>query len=57
MELFTTKEEGDKRLAICKKCEYFKDTPLVKQIYCDKCKCVMKMKVYMKGATCPIQKW
>ena len=57
MEFTVTKEEGLKRLGICKKCEFFKDKPIVPQIYCDKCKCVMKLKVYLKGATCPIQKW
>jgi len=54
---FLSKEEGLKRLEICKQCEYFTHTPIVKQIYCDKCKCVIKLKVYMKGAKCPIQKW
>ena len=52
---FLTKEEGLKRLEIWKKCEHFKDGPVIQ--YCDKCKCVMKLKVYMKGAKCPIQKW
>jgi len=54
---FLSKEESLKRLEICKQCEYFTHTPIVKQIYCDKCKCVIKLKVYMKGAKCPIQKW
>ena len=55
MNQFLTKEEGQKRLKICKKCEHYKDVPVL--YYCNKCKCVLKMKVYLKGAKCPIQKW
>jgi hypothetical protein len=52
---FLTKKEGLKRLKICEKCEHFKNVPVIQ--YCDKCKCVLKIKVYMKGVKCPIEKW
>ena len=55
MDQFLTKKEGQKRLKICKKCEHYKDVPVL--YYCNMCKCVLKMKVYLKGAKCPIQKW
>ena len=52
---YLDRKKGLKRLYICKKCEHFKNVPVLQ--YCNKCKCVMKLKVYIKGARCPIQKW
>ncbi len=42
-----------KRLAICKKCEFF----IKKTSQCEKCKCFMKLKTRFKGSTCPVGKW
>lgn len=41
------------RLDICKACPEFFE--LTKQ--CSKCGCVMPLKVKLKEATCPINKW
>jgi hypothetical protein len=54
LEFFVQKEESDKRLEVCKKCEHYKDTPVK---YCEECGCVLKLKIHMKGVKCPIQKW
>lgn len=44
---------SDRRLAICKECEYF----IPKTSKCDKCGCFMEYKTLIKSSTCPINKW
>ena len=42
----------DKKLTICSSCENYKKS--IKQ--CSICKCIMPLKVFIKGNTCPIGK-
>jgi hypothetical protein len=45
--------DAKKRYEICKSCpEFFKSTR-----QCKKCGCVMSIKVHIKEATCPLDKW
>lgn len=39
------------RLDICNTCEYKSD------IICNKCYCILKVKVSYKGSSCPERKW
>jgi len=48
-----SEEEQQKRLDICKKCEYYSP----RQQRCKQCGCYMKHKVRFSASTCPIQKW
>ena len=49
----TTTEEYNKRLDICKSCEfYFKPTGT-----CKKCGCFMRLKAKISSLSCPINKW
>jgi hypothetical protein len=58
-----SKEEQEKRLNICKECEFFtpniKDLPERhrKQERCIKCGCFMKFKAKLRSQSCPIGKW
>lgn len=45
-------EEAERRLNICKGCEFFVDDKR-----CLKCGCFMKAKVHLRSATCPEKKW
>jgi hypothetical protein len=47
------KKESLKRMSICLKCEHL--IPLLK--VCKICKCVMPLKVKLKEASCPKNKW
>ena len=48
-----SEEERNKRLEICRGCEFFnKDGEI-----CSKCTCHMKIKTYMRSSNCPIGKW
>lgn len=48
-----TEEEAEHRLNICSQCpELIKATSQCKQ-----CGCFMKVKVKLKDATCPLNKW
>lgn len=48
-----SKEEEEKRFAICKECpEFIKITTQCKQ-----CGCIMKAKTKLAEATCPIGRW
>lgn len=42
----------DERLKICESCEFYKITKR-----CDKCGCIMPLKVQLAEAECPIGKW
>tara|TARA_R110000744_G_scaffold378850_1_gene495644 strand:+ start:24190 stop:24603 length:414 start_codon:yes stop_codon:yes gene_type:complete len=49
----TTTEEYNKRLDICKSCEfYFKPTGT-----CKKCGCFMRLKAKLSHLSCPISRW
>lgn len=50
---YSTKEEADRRLEICKFCPEL--ISLTKQ--CKKCGCLMHLKTKLKSATCPLGKW
>lgn len=49
---FLDNESATKRFEICKECPFMKDST-----QCRKCGCLMKAKVKVKGASCPIGKW
>jgi hypothetical protein len=46
-------DEANKRLNICKGCEFF----LSEQSRCSKCGCYMAVKTYLKAERCPVGKW
>ena len=46
-------EEFDRRMSICRSCEFFKP----KSEQCRKCGCFMKLKTKIDRAHCPIHKW
>jgi hypothetical protein len=46
-------EEAQKRLNICKKCDFFNAL----QERCGKCGCNMAVKTYLRAERCPIGKW
>lgn len=48
-----TKEEAEKRLAVCKTCPFFRASDM----RCGKCGCFMSFKTYLKAEKCPIGKW
>lgn len=50
---YISKEESEKRLNICKGCEFL-FTPTNQ---CKKCGCFMNIKTKMFHASCPIGKW
>lgn len=41
------------RLEVCKSCEWYRS--VISQ--CKKCRCIMKVKVHLKDAKCPLEKW
>lgn len=49
---FISKEERQERIDICKSCEY-----LNKALMCEKCNCVMPLKTWIIGSSCPEGKW
>jgi hypothetical protein len=49
----TTEELKEKRLAICRECEFF--VSFTQQ--CLKCGCLMQLKTKLADAYCPIHKW
>jgi uncharacterized paraquat-inducible protein A len=51
--LKTSPEEANRRLSICKGCEFFNS----QQERCGKCGCYMAVKTYMKAERCPVGKW
>jgi len=44
---------ASERYAICKECKWFRSS--ISQ--CKKCMCIMKLKVHLKSASCPIGNW
>jgi hypothetical protein len=50
---YLSEEESEKRLDICKNCEFF-FTPTNQ---CKKCGCFMNIKTKISHASCPINKW
>jgi hypothetical protein len=53
MDYFVKREIANKRLEICKSCsEYIKAITL-----CNKCKCIMPLKVTLSNSRCPLNKW
>jgi hypothetical protein len=51
--LFVEKQQAQVRYDKCKICENFSK----KTSFCKKCYCIMKIKVTLKDAKCPIDKW
>ena len=49
--VFSTEEEQQERLSICKMCEFFSRNR------CKQCGCYMNAKVKFASSKCPIQKW
>lgn len=50
---YTTKDIKESRMDICKGCDrLFKPTR-----QCKECGCFMALKTWLKGATCPLDKW
>ena len=48
-----TEEEANQRFAICEDCDRL--LSVTKQ--CKECGCIMPIKVKLKLATCPLEKW
>lgn len=48
-----SEEEAQRRLEICKRCEFFRHTDQ----RCGKCGCYMATKTYLKAEKCPTHKW
>jgi hypothetical protein len=48
-----TTEEIGRRLAICRKCEFFHPAPM----RCQKCNCFLNLKTRLETEHCPIAKW
>lgn len=48
-----SKEEADRRLAICQTCQFFRTVDQ----RCSKCGCFMAVKTYLRAETCPVGKW
>lgn len=51
--LTKAKEVSDKRMEICRSCEYFRE----RTTQCKKCGCFMRFKTAMLKSSCPIGKW
>lgn len=50
---FNMEQEANRRLEICKTCEFFR----LADYRCSRCGCYMKTKTYLKAAHCPIFKF
>lgn len=50
---FVNDETAEKRMAICRQCEFFKESTA----QCTKCGCFMNYKSKMKSSECPVGKW
>lgn len=46
-------DEKARRLAICKGCEFFRESSKT----CSKCGCFMSLKTTLSRASCPVHKW
>lgn len=49
----SSEDEFQRRMDICRSCEYFR----VKTETCRKCGCFMKLKTKLERSHCPINKW
>ena len=49
---YASKEERERRLDICRTCEFF-----TKYEVCRKCGCAMRAKTRLDRAFCPVHKW
>ena len=52
LHLQSLKDERDRKLNICNNCDKYNKSMKI----CSICKCVMPLKVFIKGDTCPINK-
>jgi hypothetical protein len=52
-DLRLTPDEANRRLSICKNCEFFEALSQ----RCSKCGCFMAVKSYLKAEKCPVGKW
>lgn len=52
-DLKISSEEAEKRLGICKTCQFFDKTSQK----CSKCGCYLAVKTYLKAEHCPVHKW
>jgi uncharacterized paraquat-inducible protein A len=51
-------EKQEKRLSICRECEYLEKSHLDKAAgTCKQCGCLMTMKVKFNNSACPLGKW
>jgi hypothetical protein len=49
----SNEEEFERRMDICRSCEFFRANTQT----CRKCGCFMKLKTKLERAHCPIKKW
>lgn len=52
-QLFATEEEQNRRMEICKACEYFNS----EDVRCRQCGCFLKQKVSITSSKCPLNLW
>ena len=52
-KVVASKEEIERRLSICKACEFFEASPMK----CRKCGCFLNLKTRLETEHCPIAKW
>jgi hypothetical protein len=52
-DLRLTPEEANRRLSICKGCQFFESLSQ----RCSRCGCFLSMKTYLKAEKCPVGKW
>lgn len=50
----TSSSEIERRLSICRACEFFKESPAMR---CLKCGCFLNLKARLETEHCPINKW
>ena len=52
-KFFLKAVEAEERMKICRECDKY----LKKARICGVCKCFMPMKIRMRSADCPLEKW
>jgi len=52
-QVISSKDEIDRRLSICRGCEFFQEDPMK----CQKCGCFLNLKTRLETEHCPIAKW
>lgn len=55
-QIVVSDETYQKRLDICRACEFIRILPVVGE-QCQKCGCMMKVKAKIAHVKCPIDKW